>query len=1785
MMSVQGREDGVPYAIIPRIKDIPPATGTYLDYSDGALPNGLPLAHVLSPVKDGDKPATTISSVANMDGYLREPNLHPPLEKFSDDRDGYPFPSANGSAAPAHASEMLNGVQPHSATEPVFKHVLPTAIHFPLDPGVHGARSSDTTAGNDTPPDRRNVQFADPSGQSTPRVPYSQKQSLAGQDADLPPRDNGSVSLMSKLKAIAGPRSPPGHGRNLGGLTAGDPTTDGNVPAQARSSTSGPVVQDEDETDADGEESAADVDGHVSRPRKRRKNYKGEGAGEADRKAPTALPHPSFDGHTAPAIRGESVGARPRFFARRATEADLSEVQRQGVSEDEGRQRMSRQSPWTRGNAWVHGGRGLSYHAFRSHGHDSQQDPPDPSRPSNFRRLTGLVAGSHGPDGTPTWRHRGERTPSMGAQKWRQLRAGLKLLGRQKREENKIDYAKSAELMAELLAGSPAALIVASMFQRDERHKKKIPVLLEQLKIRIVDSYKKEDSSGDRHVLFRVNLEYGSGLTRMKWVITRSLRDFANLHIKYKLQSSSERFKGDDHKKTRLPRFPRSAFPYLRGVRGLGDEDEEDEETDGASAPEGDANGMDRPGRNKRRGSSLHVMRRKSSLSRPRSGDATAEGSEVGVGGPAAAPKESYIERQRKKLETYLLQMIRFFIFRPEANRLCRFLELSSLGIRLAAEGGYHGKEGTLVMQSGKGVDFRRSWAPQVFIRRHRPRWFLVRHSYLVCVDSPEEMNIYDVFFLDPDFQCQTKNKRLKNQKGKELAKAAKNTAAHPNHFILRMRNSERRLRLLAKNERQLLQFEESIKFAASQTLWARPHRFESFAPVRKHVFAQWLVDGRDYMWNVSRAISMARDVIYIHDWWLSPELYLRRPAAISQKWRLDRALQRKAQEGVKIFVIMYRNVETAIPIDSEYSKFSLLDLHPNVFVLRSPNQVRQGQFFWAHHEKICIVDNMIAFCGGVDLCFGRWDTPQHTLVDDKMTGFELTDMPKDADHCQLWPGKDYSNPRVQDFYALDKPYEEMYDRTKVPRMPWHDIGMQVVGQPARDLTRHFVQRWNFILRQRKHSRPTPFLLPPSDLNPADLEALGLDGTCEIQMLRSCSEWSIGTPDKTEHSIMNAYVKMIETSEHFVYIENQFFISSCESEGSRIRNLIGDALVERIIRADRADEDWRCVIIIPLMPGFQNSVDAQDGSSIRLIMQCQYRSICRGDTSIFGRLRNANIEPEDYIEFYSLRQWGKIGPTKALVTEQLYIHAKCMIVDDRIAIIGSANINDRSLLGSRDSEVAAIVRDTEMIDSHMSGRPYRVGRFPHTLRMRLMREHLGIDVDELSQDEREAQHWEEHVDDSSRDNSGRGSSDTDRATEQALIERKHRLQDDLIARYEHMSRLNHDVDWEQKDSSHSQSNERLTSHSRLTGNIEYAGLRTRGPTLIEEGEDGQAIEQARGQTGNHENQKSTRKGGAPHSHGRRYDDMSFRGYAGLPPARMQRMSTSDLGLMQLSQLPALPITDDTDIGGPPTLQPCSSGSAAVVNSLVGDMRRPLIDKDCMKDPLSDSSILDIWHTVAANNTKLFRQVFRCQPDSEVKNWKDYKEFAAYGERFAKSQGTDASDLHMQQDASGKTGPPGSGQMPPLWNFLNSIKQRINQKRTKKDPNTPLGRVEDWAKEDEKRKLQSDQAVSTNQAALDEKVAAKAEAAGRREHMHNIATATSGGSNESRKNFQREPAVQYADKTNLHALPAGSQRRRKRAGTRSSIRTVGMADDMLSKADAEVLLNMVQGNLVEWPYDW
>ncbi|KAF4125672.1 phospholipase D1/2 [Geosmithia morbida] len=1757
-------------------------------------PEHLPVQDANSPststaTQDKSNPANGIQPPAVMVRNASETLTIRPKEDSAPPTDDRPHPSDDLLAAPDGSSNQKeNGGK---------------------SPAGEGAEDETIES-----PTRRSVQFR--RSEHPEQSGHTRHSSLDGFES--PGKGKGGT-FMSMIKAMAGstglqsPRSPsmPPDESRL------QPAAESAAASRSGSRTLEPMVDGVYDADADAELTADEANIPDSEtPKKKKKKRQRMRRHGKDARAEPPTPSRSTHGVDAPNMS-------KRLMRRRASMPDTS-ARDLGMSDDELVRQRDRPSLWRRGAPWMDSG---SRPATDVEDHENTYAVA--RRRGHQRRSTALAGGAIS-DGEALAPKRpifgSERASTYGIHKWNQVKKTLRVLRQRKAE--RVDYYKSAELMAELRAGAPAVLMLASMIQRDEHGNKRIPVLLEQLRVRAVDSYPEadeEETNSNRHWYFVFELEYGSGPSRMNWTITRSLGDLYNLHFRYKFTSKNDKYmpgRLDRGSRYKQPKFPYSAFPYMREARNKNDKGDSSEEDDRANISGDDmavqvqaedtipeeggrlaASDVEGPHAHRRKRSRINAMgmrRRSTGITDP--GDASNTEGQSNM--DPVARKKRYIDKQRRVLEKYISGMIRWLMFRAESNRLCRFLELSALGVRLAAEGSYHGKEGFLHIQSSKGLDFRRVLTPGKVIDRHTSKWFLVRQSYLVCVESPENMNIYDVYLVDSKFSIISKRSPPKQIGASEKQSTFDLTKEHPRekHHTLTLATSERQVRLFSRNQSILREFEASINEMLRQTPWYQEKRFNSFAPVRNNVFAQWLVDGRDYMWNVSRAINMAKDVIYIHDWWLSPELYMRRPACISQKWRLDRLLQKKAREGVKIFVIIYRNVEAAIPIDSEYTKFSLLNLHPNIFVQRSPNQFKKNQFFFAHHEKICIVDHDVAFVGGIDLCFGRWDCPQHPITDDKPTGFETTNVPKDADHCQLYPGKDYSNPRVQDFYKLHEPYAEMYDRSKVPRMPWHDISMQVVGQPARDLTRHFVQRWNYLRRGRKPTRPLPFLLPAPDANMDELEELGLTGTCEVQILRSASTWSLGIED-TEHSIQTAYIKMIEDSEHFVYMENQFFITSTEAYNVRIMNRIGDALVERIIRAHENDEDWRCVIIIPLMPGFQNTVDQQDGTSVRLILMCQYCSISRGENSIFARLRAAGIEPDDYISFYSLRQWG-IMANDALVTEQLYIHAKAIIVDDRVALIGSANINERSMLGSRDSECAAIVRDTDMLWSTMAGKPYQVGRFAYTLRMRLMREHLGLDVDEILEQERQEEmdggSFEDEMNQIYQETGGEDAAASTAAGPSSSspgghspVQRPHSFNAGLDVED---VRASVDLDVPSTAKGKEPMLDRRAEDEKHQDDVTGYGpdhWKDAEKTGCDQGRDSVIVSgdevlvhgiDARGKGSLDAPKPGHHQRGPPIPEGRSVDAAEANNAVSedIPPMPSSgRRTTEQLGLPRVAQPPTLPVADDdTDIGGLPAHTDPSTGRPvnSTVHPMAADIKLVHIDKDCMADPISNSFLDEVWDRAATNNTMLYRRVFRCMPDSTVATWDDYRDFAAYQDRFqAKMDGRangDEWDTKSEGQQTTTEKPhivvPNGGNK----EELNEKLQGDGEKQQQPQSSTPRLTLDTSGATDQRPTSRTTQEGLSPSYSPGGVPFPTLESPG----------ASGGAKRERRTTFSNLPKPSAKDMARQPSNSADAPRRGRRGTTRSSRREFTI-DDMPSRAEAEELLNMTQGHLVQFPHDW
>ncbi|XP_043539599.1 phospholipase D1-like [Chiloscyllium plagiosum] len=607
-------------------------------------------------------------------------------------------------------------------------------------------------------------------------------------------------------------------------------------------------------------------------------------------------------------------------------------------------------------------------------------------------------------------------------------------------------------------------------------------------------------------------------------------------------------------------------------------------------------------------------------------------------------------------------------------------------------------------------------------------RWIVIKDSFLLYM-RPSNGIISFVLLFDKGFNVQVGSKETGTKYG------------------VMIENLSRTLIIKCSSYRQACWWKQEITNLAERHAqdFLTEHRFDSFVPARHDIQTRWFVNGSEYFSAVADALEQAKEDIFIADWWLSPEIHLKRPAR-SNYWRLDRLLKRKAEQGVKIFVLLYKEVELALGINSGYSKRTLTALHSNITVMRHPDHVSSTVLLWAHHEKLVVIDQSLAFLGGLDLAYGRWDDQDYRLTDleapqsqpvcnhseeerleepEEEKGIPLEEVKEWRSRCradstdcnaagQFWLGKDYCNFIQKDWVELDKPFEDFIDRSATPRMPWRDIGVVVHGGAARDVARHFIQRWNFTKTVKPKYKPScfPYLLPKSHTTADNLPFL-IPGCvpANVQVLRSVECWSAGS---SENSIYNAYLDVIRDSQYFIYIENQFFIT-CADDRS-VYNQIGDVIVERILKAHSAKRTYRVYIVIPLLPGFQGDVSTGGGNSIQTILHFTFRSMCRGEYSIVERLkRQMGDEWVNYISFSGLRTHGELNNSP--VSELIYIHSKMLIADDRQVIIGSANINDRSLLGKRDSEMAVLVEDTEMEESVMDGEEYQAGRFARHLRL------------------------------------------------------------------------------------------------------------------------------------------------------------------------------------------------------------------------------------------------------------------------------------------------------------------------------------------------------------------------------------------------------------------------------------------------------------------------------------
>ncbi|RWR86635.1 phospholipase D beta 2-like protein isoform X1 [Cinnamomum micranthum f. kanehirae] len=481
---------------------------------------------------------------------------------------------------------------------------------------------------------------------------------------------------------------------------------------------------------------------------------------------------------------------------------------------------------------------------------------------------------------------------------------------------------------------------------------------------------------------------------------------------------------------------------------------------------------------------------------------------------------------------------------------------------------------------------------------------------------------------------------------------------------------------------------------------------------------------------DIFNAISQAKRLIYIVGWSVYHKVRLVREANYASNCTLGDLLRAKSQEGVRVLLLVWDDptsrkfwvLQTDGVMQTHDEETHLFFKNSSVQVLLCPRSAGKRHSWlkqqevgaiYTHHQKTVIVDadaghnkrKIIAFVGGLDLCDGRYDTPRHPIFRTLQT------VHKD----------DYHNPTFTG------------TNLKCPREPWHDLHCKIDGPAAYDILTNFEERWlkaskpHGIKRLKKSMYDDALLRIeriPDIIGMHDISYSSENDpeAWHVQVFRSIDSNSVkGFPkDPKEGTIKNlvcgknvlidmsihtAYVKAIRAAQHFIYIENQYFLGSSYNWSSYndlgANNLIPMEIALKIANKIKANERFSAYIVIPMWPeGDPTGVPTQR------ILFWQNKTMQMMYQTVYKALEEAGLEktyvPQDYLNFFCLgnREVADVSSSGHLPANSpqglalrnrrfmIYVHSKGMIVDDEYVIVGSANINQRSLEGTRDTEIA-----------------------------------------------------------------------------------------------------------------------------------------------------------------------------------------------------------------------------------------------------------------------------------------------------------------------------------------------------------------------------------------------------------------------------------------------------------------------------------------------------------------
>ena len=249
--------------------------------------------------------------------------------------------------------------------------------------------------------------------------------------------------------------------------------------------------------------------------------------------------------------------------------------------------------------------------------------------------------------------------------------------------------------------------------------------------------------------------------------------------------------------------------------------------------------------------------------------------------------------------------------------------------------------------------------------------------------------------------------------------------------------------------------------------------------PVREGNNVEIHIDGADALPAMQRAMVEARSHIYLANWFLSPDFRLVRGApGSSGDGPTIRELLAELATRVEVRVLLW----SGPPVP--WSHVGRLDVKRTHDELTRGTKVRclldhRQRPLHAHHEKILIIDDQVAFVGGIDhtdLRGDRFDSAEHALRDG---------------------------------------------------VGWHDMAAELRGPAAADVAAHFRLRWDGVSGER---------LPPA--RPGERA-----GASDVQVIATIPQAIYASVPRGVYRILEAYRRALSSARHLIYIENQFLWS------------------------------------------------------------------------------------------------------------------------------------------------------------------------------------------------------------------------------------------------------------------------------------------------------------------------------------------------------------------------------------------------------------------------------------------------------------------------------------------------------------------------------------------------------------------------------------------------------------------------------------------------------------------